>query len=45
YQDGSIILTTGVEYKVFTMDKEAEGRWDDALPPLLSHAEISFEEM
>ena len=45
YQDGSITLTTGVEYKVFTMDKEAEGRWDAALPPLLSHAEISFEEM
>ena len=45
YQDGSITLTTGVEYKVFTMDKEAEGRWDAALPPLLSRKAISFEEM
>lgn len=45
YQDGSITLTTGVEYKVFTMDREAEGRWDAALPPLLSRKAISFEEM
>lgn len=45
YQDGNITLTTGVEYKIFAMDKEAEGRWDAAVPPLLGRADVSFEEL
>lgn len=31
YENGGIVLTTGVSYQGFTLDKEAEKRWDKAL--------------
>ncbi len=45
YDGSKILLTTGISYEGFTMDKSAEPIWDNAVKKFLSAKEIPYEEM
>ncbi len=35
FQSGEVVITTGVNYSIFTLDKEAEKAWDNYVPSFL----------
>ena len=45
YDGQKILLTTGISYEGFTMDKSCEPVWDKALVKFLSAKEIAYEEI
>ncbi len=44
YHDGRLLITTGVSYRVFTMDKEPEHLWDAYAKQFLHNQGILFED-
>lgn len=44
YQDGRLLLTTGVSYTSFSPDKSLEHEWDRLMKRFLVQKEISFDE-
>lgn len=42
FEQGEITLTTAVDYSAFTLDKQAEHLWDQALMKFLSGKHISY---
>ncbi len=44
FANGSIILTTGIAYKIFTLDKTIEKAWDEYIPSFLNKSNIEFED-
>lgn len=45
YRDGEASLLTGISMKSFTMNKNADRLWDEAVRKFLQAREISFEEL
>ena len=45
FEKGERILTTGVSYKIFTMDKTMQEQWELDLKKFLKYYEIEFEEI
>ncbi len=43
YTQGTVIVTTGVSYALFTLDKEAEKAWDKYVPSFLESNDIETE--
>jgi len=43
YKENTIMLTTGVAYKGFSLDKKLEQYWDETIISFLEKKEISFE--
>jgi len=43
FQTGQLMLTTGVSYRSFVMDKSPEKEWDRMLQKFLAQHEIDFE--
>ncbi len=35
FSSGEVVITTGVNYSIFTLDKEAEKAWDNYIPSFL----------
>ena len=35
FSQGEVIITTGVSYSIFTLDKSAEKAWDEYIPSFL----------
>lgn len=35
YSQGEVVITTGVSYSIFTLDKSAEKAWDEYIPSFL----------
>lgn len=42
FEQGEMTLTTAVDYSAFTMDKQAEHLWDQALMKFLSGKQINY---
>lgn len=45
YQSQQLVLTTGISYKVFSVDKSLEQEWDVLIKKFLKQHEIPFEEL
>lgn len=45
FQSGSLIITTGVSYRIFSADKSFEQEWDLLVKRFLKNHEIVFEEL
>lgn len=45
FEKGEMFLTTGVSYKIFTMDKTMHEQWELDLKKFLKYYEIEFEEI
>ena len=45
YQNQLLSLTTGISYKVFSIDKTLENQWDKMVMKFLTQNEIAYEEM
>ncbi len=45
FEKGEMFLTTGVSYKIFTMDKTMQEQWELDLKKFLKYYEIEFEEI
>lgn len=45
FSNEELILTSGISYEIFTLDKSLEKAWDDYLPRFLSDSEIDNEIM
>ena len=45
YQNQLLSLTTGISYKVFSIDKTLENQWDKMVMKFLSQNEITYEEI
>ena len=45
YENGEMILTTGVAYSIFTMDHTMQEQWDYDLKKYLKYYEIEYEEI
>ena len=45
YQNGTLILTTGISYRIFSTDKSLESQWDQLVKRFLKQNGISFEEL
>lgn len=45
FEKGEMFLTTGVSYKIFTMDKTMQQQWELDLKKFLKYYEIEFEEI
>ena len=43
FQNGTLILTTGVSYRIFSVDKSFEQEWDALVKRFLTNHEISYE--
>ena len=43
YQNGLLTCTTGVSYRIFSMDKSLEQSWDDMVKSFLKKHQIAFE--
>ncbi len=43
FSQGTVIVTTGVSYSLFTLDKEAEKAWDKYIPSFLESNGIEVE--
>ncbi len=42
YANGEVIVTTGVSYNIFTLDKSAEKAWDEYIPSFLESNDIEI---
>lgn len=45
FQNGKLLLTTGISYRIFSVDKSLEQEWDSLVKRFLKNHEISFEEL
>lgn len=45
YKNGTLLCTTGVSYKTFVLDKQAEFLWDDLIRRFFAKHEIAIEIM
>ena len=45
YQNQLLSLTTGISYKVFSIDKTLENQWDKMVMKFLTQNEIAYEEI
>lgn len=45
FQNGQLLLTTGVSYRIFSVDKTVEHEWDRLVKMFLKNHEIVFEEL
>ena len=45
FQHGSLLLTTGISYRIFSVDKSLEQEWDALVKRFLKGHEITFEEL
>ena len=43
YSQGEVIITTGVSYQLFTLDKSAEKAWDEYIPSFLESNDIEAD--
>lgn len=43
FQNGQLVLTTGISYRVFTTDKTLDHEWDALIKRFLKNHEIAFE--
>ncbi|MBQ1682571.1 MAG: hypothetical protein II067_10230 [Agathobacter sp.] len=43
FADGIMMLTTGVSYRTFQLDKSLDGQWDHLIQKFLDKHEIAFE--
>ncbi len=43
FSNGEVILTTGVSYSIFSLDKSAEKAWDEYIPSLIDSFDIANE--
>lgn len=43
YQTGQLTCTTGISYRIFSMDKSLEQSWDDLVKSFLKKHQIVFE--
>ncbi len=44
FQNGELLLTTGVSYRIFSVDKSLEHEWDRMIRLFLKNHQIPFEE-
>ena len=45
FQNGQLLLTTGISYRIFSVDKSLEQEWDSLVKRFLKNHEIAFEEL
>lgn len=45
FQHGKLLLTTGISYRIFSVDKSLEQEWDSLIKRFLKNHGISFEEL
>lgn len=45
FQYGKLLLTTGISYRIFSVNKSLEQEWDSLVKRFLLNHEISFEEL
>ena len=45
FQGGKLLLTTGISYRIFSVDKSLEQEWDSLMKRFLKNHEIAFEEL
>lgn len=45
FQNGQLMLTTGVSYRIFSTDKSLEHEWDRLVKLFLKNHQIAFEEL
>lgn len=45
FQQGKLLLTTGISYRIFSVDKSLEQEWDSLVKRFLKNHEILFEEL
>lgn len=45
FQHGKLVLTTGISYRIFSVDKSLEQEWDSLVKRFLKNHEIAFEEL
>lgn len=45
FQNGELTITTGISYRIFSVDKTLEHEWDALLKRFLTKNEIAFEEL
>jgi predicted fused transcriptional regulator/phosphomethylpyrimidine kinase len=45
YQNQLLSLTTGISYKIFSVDKTLDAEWDRLVKQFLKQHEISFSEL
>lgn len=45
FQNGKLLLTTGISYRIFSVDKSLEQEWDSLMKRFLANHEITFEEL
>ncbi len=43
YSQGEVVITTGVSYSIFTLDKSAEKAWDEYIPSFLESNSIEAD--
>jgi hypothetical protein len=43
YANGEVVVTTGVSYSIFTLDKSAEKAWDEYIPSFLESNDIAVD--
>ena len=45
FQQKKLLLTTGISYQIFSVDKSLDQEWDSLVKRFLTAHEISFEEL
>ena len=45
FQNNSLLLTTGISYRTFTIDKNLDHEWDALIKKFLKNHDIFFEEL
>lgn len=45
FQQGRLLLTTGVSYRIFSTDKSLELEWDQLMKRFLKNHELTYEEL
>jgi len=45
FQNNTLLLTTGISYRTFTIDKSLDREWDTLIKKFLKNHEIIFEEL
>ncbi len=43
YANGEVVITSGVSYSIFTLDKSAEKAWDEYIPSFLESNDIAVD--
>ncbi len=45
YQNGQLLLTTGISYRIFSVDKSLDHEWDSLVKRFLKSKNVVFEEL